>query len=40
MTSAKTSADHADDSQLTKLLHDLRHFRAETEKTQLDLLQG
>ncbi len=40
MTSAKTSAEHADDSQLTKLLHDLRHFRAETEKTQKDLLQS
>jgi len=40
MTNAKTSADHADDSPLTKLLHDLRHFRAETEKTRQDLLQS
>jgi pyruvate kinase len=40
MSTAKTSANHADDSQLTTLLRELRQFRAETEKTRQELMQS
>jgi pyruvate kinase len=39
MNAAKTSADNVEAQQLTSLLRDLRHFRAETEKTQQSLLK-
>ncbi len=40
MNAAKTSAGNVESQQLTSLLRDLRHFRAETEKTQQSLLKN
>ena len=40
MNAAKTPTDSIDEPQLAKLLHDLRHFRAESEKIQQSLLKS
>ncbi len=40
VTSAKTTVLNIDEQQLNKLLHELRHFRAEVEKTQQSLLKN
>ena len=40
MSSAKSSADHAGDEQLHRLLQNLEHFRSESKKTQQALLKS
>jgi pyruvate kinase len=40
VNAAKTPTDSIDEPQLAKLLHDLRHFRAESEKIQQSLLKS
>ncbi len=40
MTAAKTPSDNVDAQQLAKLLRDLRHFRAESEKVQKNLVKS